>query len=174
MPEPGFREAIVAMRFDERADCIEVAALRGGREGERNRPETEVEQSVAERRLAVIVALGRSARDDLDLAIIESEALIDAGDLRPERALVGEEQPRRAALDDGGRDRWALDVGEALRCEDEAGVLLPQRLQPFLELPAEQGSPSTSQPSSIMIRHGRPARRRPQLGHRAGSTARAR
>src|SRR3546814_5718297 len=57
MPEPGFREAIVAMRFDERADCIEVAALRGGREGERNRPETEVEQSGAERRLAVIVAL---------------------------------------------------------------------------------------------------------------------
>src|SRR3546814_3073167 len=70
MPEPGFREAIVAMRFDERADCIEVAALRGGREGERNRPETEVEQSVAERRLAVIVAPWRSARDDLDLALI--------------------------------------------------------------------------------------------------------
>src|SRR3546814_16284987 len=50
MPEPGFREAIVAMRFDERADCIEVAALRGGCDGERNRPEPAVEQSVAERR----------------------------------------------------------------------------------------------------------------------------
>src|SRR3546814_11454910 len=125
MPEPGFREAIVAMRFDERADCIEVAALRGGREGERNRPETEVEQSVAERRLAVIVALGRSARDDLDLAIIESEALIDAGDLRLERALVGAEQPRRAALDDGGRGRLALDVrgvsGSEERCGGKGG-----------------------------------------------------
>src|SRR3546814_19428977 len=122
------------MRFDERADCIEVAALRGGREGERNRPETEVEQSVAERRLAVIVALGRSARDDLDLAIIESEALIDAGDLRLERALVGEEQPRRAALDAGGRYRLTLHVSARLRCGDHPGLHFPLPLHTFLDI----------------------------------------
>jgi hypothetical protein len=44
---------------------------------------------------------------------------------------------RLAALDDGGRDGRAVDVGERLRGEDDAGVLLAQRLQPFAELAGE-------------------------------------
>ena len=59
------------------------------------------------------------------------------GDLRFERALVRQEEPRRAALDDGGRDGAAVDVGERLGGEDDARVLLPQRLQPFAELAGE-------------------------------------
>src|SRR3546814_5998657 len=98
------------MRFDKGADRGEVAALRSGGEGKRDRAEAEIEQPVAECRLAVVIALGRRRGDDFDLAIVEPEALVDAGDLWLERALVGEEQPRRAALDDGGRDCRTLDV----------------------------------------------------------------
>ena len=78
--------------------------------------------------------MGVARREDLDLPIVEAEAAIDRGDLRLERPLVRQEQPRRAALDDRGRDGAAVDVGERLRGEDDGGVLLAQRLQPFAEL----------------------------------------
>ena len=45
--------------------------------------------------------------------------------------------PGRAALDDGGRDRAAVDVGQRLRGEDDGGVLLAQRLEPFAQLRGE-------------------------------------
>ena len=108
----------------------------GGRraEGERDLAEAELEQAIAAPRLAVIVALRRGAGEDLDLAIVESEAPIDRGDLRLDRALVRQEEPRRAALDDGGRDGAAVDVGERLGGEDDGGVLLAQRLQPLAQL----------------------------------------
>ena len=96
--------------------------------------ETELEQPVAAARLAVVVALGRRSAQDLDLPVVETEAPVDRGDLRLERALVGQEQPRRAALDDGRRDGAAVDVGERLGGEDDGGVLLAQRLQPFAQL----------------------------------------
>ena len=96
--------------------------------------EAQLEQAIAAARLAVIVALRRGAAEDLDLPVVEAEAAIDRRDLRFERALVGQEEPRRAALDDRRRDRAAVDVGERLGGEDDAGVLLAQRLQPFAQL----------------------------------------
>src|SRR3546814_13975351 len=38
---------------------------------------------------------------------------------------------------DRGRDRAPLDVGKALRREDDRRIFLAERLQPFLELVAE-------------------------------------
>src|SRR3546814_1751674 len=75
-----------------------------------------------------LVALGQRPREDFDLAIVETEAAIDGGDLRLDRALVRQQGAGLAALDDGRRDRRAVDVGERLRGEDDAGVLLAQRL----------------------------------------------
>ena len=96
--------------------------------------EAQFEQAIAASRLAVIVALRRRAREDLDLAVVQAEAAVDGGDLRLDRALVRQEQPRRATLDDGGRDRAAIDIRERLGGEDDARVLLAQRLQPFAQL----------------------------------------
>src|SRR3546814_17866244 len=42
-----------------------------------------------------------------------------------------------SAFDDGGRDAAAVDVRQALRGEDDAGVLLAECLQPFTELVGE-------------------------------------
>ena len=86
----------------------------------RPRTEAELEQPVAAARLAVVVALRRRPGDDLDLAVVEAETAIDRGDLRLDRALVRQEEPGRAALDDRRRDRAAVDVGERLRGEDDA------------------------------------------------------
>ena len=136
-----------------------VGLGRGGGEGERDLAQAELEQAVAAARLAVIVALRRRAAEDLDLAVVEAEAAIDGRDLRLERALVRQEDARRAALDDRRRDGAAVDVGERLGGEDDAGVLLAQRLQPFAQLAGEAGSSSASQPSSMISRVGRPSRR---------------
>src|SRR3546814_11532714 len=83
---------------------------------------------------SVVVALGHRPREDGDLAIVETEAAIDGGDLRLDRALVRQQDAGLAALDDGRRDRSAVDVGERLRGEDDAGVLLAQRLEPLAQL----------------------------------------
>ena len=90
-------------------------------------------------RLAVVVPLRRCAGEDVDLAVVQPEILIDARDLRLESALIGQEDPRGAALDDGGRDERPVDIGQRLGGEDDGGVLLPERLQPFAQLPAEVG-----------------------------------
>lgn len=123
--------------IEQRADQILVGLRRGSGEGERQRAEAEIEQAVAEGRLAIIVAFGCGAGDDLDLAVVETEAPVDAADLGFERAFIGEEQPRRAAFDDRGGDLAVLDVGEALRGEHDARILFAERLEPFLELAPE-------------------------------------
>ncbi len=71
------------------------------------------------------------------MAVVETEPLINAGDLGLDGALVGEEQPGRAALDDGGRDGARFDVGEGLGGEHNACVLLAQRLEPLAQLRPE-------------------------------------
>ena len=82
-----------------------LVGLRGGSgKGERDLAKTELEQAVAAARLAVIVALRGGAGEDFDLPIVQAEAAVDRGDLRLDRALVRQEQPGRAALDDGRRD----------------------------------------------------------------------
>jgi hypothetical protein len=51
--------------------------------------------------LAVVIALGRGSREDLDLPVVETEAPIDFRDLRLDRPFVRKEKPRGAALNDG-------------------------------------------------------------------------
>ena len=114
-----------------------VGLGRSGGEGERHLGEAELEEPVAAPRLAVVVALGRGTAEDFDLAIIQAEAAIDGGDLRFEGALIGEEEARRTALDDGRRDRRAVDVGQRLGGEDHRSVLLAQGLEPFAQLAGE-------------------------------------
>ena len=97
MVQPGGGKAGLAMRFHQFGDAELVSFRRGGGEGERDFAQTQLEQPVAARRLAVIIALGGGAREDFDLPVIETKAAIDAKDLRLDRALVGQEYPCRAA-----------------------------------------------------------------------------
>ena len=111
---------------------IVLRGCRAEREGEGTKPE--FEEAIAAPRLAVIVALGRRPRDDLDLSVVEAEAAIDREDLRFDRPLIGKKDPRRAALDDRRRDRARFDIGKRLRGEDDGGVFLAQRFEPFAQL----------------------------------------
>ena len=154
--QPGGGEAVSAMGGEKIGDGGLVGLRGSGGEGERDLGEAELEQAIAAPRLAVIVALRRRPAQDLDLAVVETEAAIDRGDLRLERALIRQEEPRRAALDDRGRDRRAIDIGERLGGEDDARILLPQRLQPFAELPGEAGVVER-EPAFVDDEQGRPA-----------------
>ena len=111
----------------------------GCREGERGLAEPELEQPVAAPRLAVIVALRRRARDDLDLAIVEAKLAIDRRDLRLDRALVRQEQPRRTALDQRSGNGAARDIRKRLGREHHGGVLLAQGFQPLAQLLGKAG-----------------------------------
>ena len=75
--EPGGDEGITAVLGEHAVDSGVVGLGRGRAEGERDRAESQLEQAIAAPRLAVIVALGRGAGEDLDLAIVESETLVD-------------------------------------------------------------------------------------------------
>jgi hypothetical protein len=155
--QPSGREATAAMGGEDFLDRGLIGLRRCGGEGERDFREPKVEQAIAAARLAVIFALRRRAAKNLDLAIIETEAPVDRRDLRLRRALIRQQNPCRAAFDDGGRDGAAVDVGERLCGEDDRGVLLPERLQPLAKL--KPGSSSASQPSSTMSKVGRPSKR---------------
>ena len=72
--EPRSGKAVAAVVGNELRDGGLVGLGRGGREGQRGIAEAELEQTVAASRLAVIVALRRRPRDDLNLAIVEPEA----------------------------------------------------------------------------------------------------
>ena len=76
--------------------------------------------------------------EDLDLARVEAEALVDAACLRLQRAVVGQEDAGRAALDQRRRDGRALDVGQRLGGEHHGDVLLAQRLEPLADARGEQ------------------------------------
>ena len=118
------------------------ARLHGGigraAQGEGDRTEAELEQAVAALRLQVIVPLGGGSANELDLPLVEPEALVRRAALRIERAVVRQKDALRAAFDDGRRDRAAGDVGEALRREQDRDILLAKRLEPLTDARGEQ------------------------------------
>src|SRR3546814_5934902 len=109
------------MFCDKPGDAL-VVGLRGcGAESQSDFGQAQLEQAISPAALAVIIPLGRGPREDFDLAIIEAEAPIDGGNLRLDGAFVRQQQPRRAAFDDGGRDAAAVDVRQ--RSEEHTSEL---------------------------------------------------
>ena len=107
------RHKVVAATFGKDLLDQRLVGLGGsGGEGDRDLAKTEFEQAIAAARLAIVVALRRRPGEDFDLPIVEPETALDAQDLRLNGALIGQEQTRRAALDNGWRDRTLLDIGE--------------------------------------------------------------
>src|SRR5690606_21476832 len=82
-------------------------------------------------------ALRRRPAQYLDLAVVETKALIYACDLRFGRSVIWQENPRRAAFDDRRRNMRALDIGETLGGKDHARIFLAQGLQPCAKLRCE-------------------------------------
>src|SRR3546814_13803208 len=73
-----------------------------------------LEQSVAARRLEIILALGRRAGDQFDLPRVEPEPGISGLRLRLDRAVVRQQYALRTALDDRGSNRALGDeIGSA-------------------------------------------------------------
>src|SRR3546814_15370244 len=106
MAQPVRGKILRAVRLDQRRDRELVSFRRGGGKGERDLAQTQLEQPVAARRLAIIVALLRCLAQSLDLAVVEAEAAVDRQYLWLERPLVGQEYP-------GGRESGASGkVGE--------------------------------------------------------------
>ena len=103
--EPAGHKILAAVLGEHLLDQGLVGLRGGSGKGERDLAKTEIEQAVAAARLAVVVTLRRGAGENLDLPIVQAEAAIDRRDLRFDRALIRQEQPGRAALDDGRRDR---------------------------------------------------------------------
>src|SRR5690606_6503553 len=110
MAQPGGEETVGPMLGVDALDGGVIGFGRRGAERESDFAEAQLEQPVAATRLAIIVPLRGCPREDLDLPVVETEAAIDGRDLRLDRALVRQQEPRRAALDDGGRDRAAINV----------------------------------------------------------------
>src|SRR3546814_7811989 len=104
-------------------DARLICLRRGGGKGERHIAKPQVEQPIATSRLAVIIALGGGSTEDFDLTVVQPEPPVDGGDLRFDRAFVGQEDARRAAFNDGGCNGRGLDVGEALRSEEHTSEL---------------------------------------------------
>ena len=113
-PEQGGGKATLAVLREHAVDQRLVGGRRGAANGERDRAQSELEEPVAAAGLQVVVPLGRGPGDELDLPVVEAEALIDRARLGLDRAVVGQEDALRAALDDGRCDRAAGDVGQAI------------------------------------------------------------
>ena len=125
----------------------------------RLRTEAELEQPVAAARLAVVVALGRRAGEDLDLAVVEAEAAVDRGDLRLDRALVGqEERVGQLSMMAGAMALPSMSASDWVAKTTEA-FFLRSVFSHSRSWPAKPPSSSASQPSSTMSSVGRPSSR---------------
>src|ERR1700704_6928410 len=93
--KPGGGESIGAMCGERFRNGGLVGLGGGGCEGECHFREAEFEQPVATARLAVVVALGRRATQDLDLPVVQPKAAVDRSNLRLPCPLVGQQQTGR-------------------------------------------------------------------------------
>ena len=118
MAQPGRSEARHTGCGDHRIHGPLVLGRGRTGEGQRHRPQTQVEDPVAQQGLVVVVALGLRGGDDPDLPAVQAEALLDGADLRLHSLRIRQEDAARAAFDDRGRDGRILDVRQALRGED--------------------------------------------------------
>src|SRR3546814_17956950 len=75
--------------------------------------------------------LGRGARDQLDLAVVEPESRIDVAALRLHRTIVRQEDALRPAFDDGRRARRPGDIAASWSRKQHGAILLAQPLPTF-------------------------------------------
>src|SRR5438034_589262 len=79
-------------------------------------------------------ALGRGARDGVNLPSVEAEPLICSTALRLDSARIRQEHSSEAALEYCRGDPALGHIGEALRRKHDGRVLAPKCLQPLPDL----------------------------------------
>src|SRR3546814_19868624 len=97
MAQPGAREAGYAGIQQHAIHVALVLRCGSAGEGQRRRPQAEVEQAVSETGLVVVVALGLRGGDAFDLPPVEAEALVARATLGLGRLRGGEETAARGA-----------------------------------------------------------------------------
>ena len=126
--EPGLIEEArskigAAVLGKDARDALLAIGIGGAAQRERHGSEAELEQPVAARRLEIILALRRRARDQFDLPGVEPEARIGHLALRLDRAVVGKQYALRAAFDDLDGDDPA-QIAWALKQDANAKLIL--------------------------------------------------
>ena len=129
-------------------DAFEIVLAGSADEGQRHGTERHVEESASFRRDDVIFALGNGGRDNLDLALVEADPLVEFARPALARSAVGQTDLRRAGFLQHVDDAGSLSVGDRLRGQHHGAVCLAQNFQPFPDLVAEHGM-SEHQPGLI-------------------------
>src|SRR5260370_9887154 len=135
--QPAGHKIVAALFSKDLLDqrLVGFGRSRGG--SERDFAKAEVEQAIAAPRLAVVVSLRGRSGEDFDLAVIKPKAPVNRHDLWFDGAIVGQQDPRRAALDDRRRNRGAVDISKRLGREDDGSILLAKGFQPLAQLPSK-------------------------------------
>src|ERR1700674_2265646 len=81
LAEPGRRKIKAGRGREHAINCALIVGRRRPGERQRDRTKAQIEQPIAQTRLVVVVALGLRVRNDRDLALVETEALVHAAQL---------------------------------------------------------------------------------------------
>src|SRR5260370_176280 len=107
------------------------------REAQGHRAEPEADQAPTERRRVVVLALGDRHREQVDLAAVEPDPLVEPSHLLALGLRVRQEDLGRARFENDAATGRPDHVGQALADEHHGRVLLPERPEPLLDLLAE-------------------------------------
>ncbi len=104
------------------ANALQVFLAGRPDEGERNGTERHVEQSTSLGRDNVVFALGKRRRDDLDLPLVEADALVELARARLPRGPVGQADFCRAGFLEHVDDAGALRIRDRLGGEHDGAI----------------------------------------------------
>ena len=136
--KPPSGEGFRLVGIDEPIHQPLIVGRAGAAEGQGDRTEGEREEAVSSWAHHVVVALGCGRGEQIDLALVQAEALIEGLHHRLMGALVGQKNLLRAAVDQRRGNGALLDIREALGGKEDADILFPERLQPGLDLRCEK------------------------------------
>src|ERR1017187_1556325 len=126
-----FRDPLCAVHFADLADASAHLWTTYAHERQRDRPESDIEESASVRRSLVILALGHGARNHLDLPCIDSQHLVVHAHRLARGLRVGKKEFVGAGLDQYVFERGIEDVRPVLRGKHQRRIRLPQRLRPI-------------------------------------------
>ena len=156
--EPSGEAGLVTVG-EAAVDELVIIRRRGAAQGQCHGAETELEQAVAARGLGVVVALGRRGAQDLDLAPIEPEALVDGLGLRLQRTVVGQEDARgQLSITAGAMVERSMSASDCV-ANTTATFFLRRVLSHSRMRAANKASSRKVQASSRISRLGRPSKR---------------
>ena len=136
------------MDFGQFIDVFEVLLAGRPGKGERDRSERHVEQAPPFGRCDVIFALRDRGRDNLDLAVVEADALIEFAGAGLARRAIWQADFCRAAFLQDIDDAGLFGIRDRLGGEHHGAIGLAEHLQPFPDLVAE-GRMAEHQPGLV-------------------------